>query len=553
MIEALRGGTIAACICVPLATPLAGAQTTNWISQFGTPQTEFGTKLAADGAGGVFAATNSGPPVFGFTDVLLARFDELGQPLWTQTIGTPARDEVLAASSDGAGGFLLSGSTAGDLSGPSVGEVDAWVGRFDASGNSIWLTQLGSTSFDSCQAVASDGAGGAFACGSTNGDLGGPNLPSVAAWLAHFDATGNLTWIRQFNSGSPDSATGLVQDGTGGVYACGITSGDLFGFGGGDPDAWLARFGAAGNTLWGLQWGSGEPESATSVALNGVDGVFVAGNTAGFLGGSNMGSTDVWVTRISATGNQTWIEQFGTSMSDQFAAAASDLGGGVYLLGTTTGQLGSSTPGGVDSWVARYDDEGDRSWIRQFGTPGTDRAAGLAVAQPGQLFLGGSTSSDLGGPNAGGEDLWVASFDSLLSDSYCSSPANSSGAPAAFTASGSSAIPFNRLDFRCESLPQFAFGHFLCSAIQDFVPNPGGSQGNLCLGGSIGRFVGPGQIQNSGSSGVISLTVDLGSLPQPLGSVSALPGETWSFQAWFRDANPNTTSNFSNGVAVTFY
>jgi hypothetical protein len=28
-------------------------------------------------------------------------------------------------------------------------------------------------------------------------------------------------------------------------------------------------------------------------------------------------------------------------------------------------------------------------------------------------------------------------------------------------------------------------------------------------------------------------------------------GETWSFQAWFRDVNPGVTSNFTDGVAVT--
>ena len=29
-------------------------------------------------------------------------------------------------------------------------------------------------------------------------------------------------------------------------------------------------------------------------------------------------------------------------------------------------------------------------------------------------------------------------------------------------------------------------------------------------------------------------------------------GETWNFQAWFRDANPDSTSNFTDGVAGTF-
>ena len=33
---------------------------------------------------------------------------------------------------------------------------------------------------------------------------------------------------------------------------------------------------------------------------------------------------------------------------------------------------------------------------------------------------------------------------------------------------------------------------------------------------------------------------------------TVLPGDTWNFQAWFRDMNPGPTSNFTDGVAVTF-
>ncbi|MEM9381165.1 MAG: hypothetical protein AAGB93_14530, partial [Planctomycetota bacterium] len=88
---------------------------------------------------------------------------------------------------------------------------------------------------------------------------------------------------------------------------------------------------------------------------------------------------------------------------------------------------------------------------------------------------------------------------------------------------------------------------------QGFVPNPGGSSGNLCLGGAIGRYVGPGQIQNSGGSGEISLTLDLTRHPTPSGLVSVQPGETWSFTAWFRDAGSSgATSNFGDGYAISF-
>ncbi|MCP3996840.1 MAG: hypothetical protein GY722_17525 [bacterium] len=31
-----------------------------------------------------------------------------------------------------------------------------------------------------------------------------------------------------------------------------------------------------------------------------------------------------------------------------------------------------------------------------------------------------------------------------------------------------------------------------------------------------------------------------------------LPGDTWTFQCWFRDHDPALTSNFTDAVSVTF-
>ena len=82
---------------------------------------------------------------------------------------------------------------------------------------------------------------------------------------------------------------------------------------------------------------------------------------------------------------------------------------------------------------------------------------------------------------------------------------------------------------------------------------PGGSMGNLCLAGSIGRYVGPGQIQQADATGNISLALDLTQVPQPTGFVSVGIGDTWNFQAWYRDAvGGSATSNFTDGLSVTF-
>lgn len=141
-----------------------------------------------------------------------------------------------------------------------------------------------------------------------------------------------------------------------------------------------------------------------------------------------------------------------------------------------------------------------------------------------------------------------------LGTNYCG-PAvvNSSGNSGTMGATGTGTVANNNLVLQASGLSLNAFGFFLTSRTAGLVMNPGGSQGHLCLGNPIGRYVGAGQIQNSGATGMISLAVNLTQTPQPTGLVSVVPGETWRFQAWFRDAIGGTaTSNFTDGYAIVF-
>ncbi len=182
-----------------------------------------------------------------------------------------------------------------------------------------------------------------------------------------------------------------------------------------------------------------------------------------------------------------------------------------------------------------------------------------------QLFTDGNMTIELGSscsaPFVGGSvftpRVWNGSFCTgsapSVGTNYCTAVVNSTGVAGTMSASGSNSVASNDLVLEASDLPLNSFGFFLTSLTQGAVANPGGSQGNLCLGGSIGRYVGAGQIQNSGATGEISLAADNTQIPQPNGFVAVSAGETWSFQAWYRDAVAGTaTSNFTDGYEIMF-
>jgi hypothetical protein len=118
---------------------------------------------------------------------------------------------------------------------------------------------------------------------------------------------------------------------------------------------------------------------------------------------------------------------------------------------------------------------------------------------------------------------------------------------------GSTLAAANDMTLEATALPMSSFGFFLTSRMTGLVANPAGSQGNLCLGGAIGRYVGPGQIQNSGAAGSFGLVLSLPNTPTPTGLVAISGGQTWHYQAWYRDSvGGMATSNFTDGYSIVF-
>lgn len=134
----------------------------------------------------------------------------------------------------------------------------------------------------------------------------------------------------------------------------------------------------------------------------------------------------------------------------------------------------------------------------------------------------------------------------------CTAAASSRGIPAVTAALGSSRVQDNSLRLVASGLPLNATGYFIASPLAGFEMNPGGATGNICILNPASRFNRSGELQNSGACGTFDLAVDLANLPGPTGALSLMPGETWTFQAWFQDPLPQPNSNFANAVTVDF-
>ena len=152
----------------------------------------------------------------------------------------------------------------------------------------------------------------------------------------------------------------------------------------------------------------------------------------------------------------------------------------------------------------------------------------------------------LGGPSPEGI------FRGELGTNYCTAVVNSTGVAATMGASGSTNIAANNLALNASDMPNNQFGIFVTSMTQGFVAGAGGtSNGNLCVGGSIGRFSLPNQILTTGGNGSFDLTVDLSMVPQGASFTAVSSGDTWNFQAWYRDG-VGLGSNFTDGLEITF-
>ncbi len=200
---------------------------------------------------------------------------------------------------------------------------------------------------------------------------------------------------------------------------------------------------------------------------------------------------------------------------------------------------------------------GDLDWQEAIYAPSAWMAAGISPSSNARIRFTADDADPQSIVEAGIDGFRVVEVacggTGDLTDTFCG-PAvqHSGGVSATIRGFGSTLIADNDVTLFAENLPTGQFGYFLIGSEIGFVPNVMGSQGVLCLGGALGRYNGTFEIFQSGAAGEGQLTLDLNALPfNP--AVPAVSGESYHFQCWFRDQNPGSTSNFTDGLRITVF
>jgi len=147
-----------------------------------------------------------------------------------------------------------------------------------------WGTYLGGANNDSAEAVAADSSGNAYVAGYTAHRVSATS-GDVDVFVSKFSPSGALVWTAYLRGRAGDQATSVAVDGAGGVYVAGITestdfptTGGAYPTYGGGTDAFVAKLSSAGRLLWSTYLGGSGEDWPYAVAAAGAD-VCVVGYT----------------------------------------------------------------------------------------------------------------------------------------------------------------------------------------------------------------------------------------------------------------------------------
>lgn len=268
-----------------------------------------------------------------------------------------------------------------------------WWSSFLRAVTPGWLRAYGAESYDTATAVTMAADGGILVVGYS--DAGQPSASDYS--VTKLNPYGVASWRRVYGGQDKEYASAVSPLADGGF----LIAGDEGSFNRATGrNVWVMRITATGEVSWQRTYGGNGRDDARAIAQTADGGSIVAGSTQSF----GAGEEDGFLLRLSPPGSVIWQKSYGGTGSDALRAVRVTADGGLIVAGSTN----SGGAGGQDFWVLRLDSHGKVLWQGTYGGTGEDIANAIIETKDGSFVVAGSTQSY----GDGYRDAWIVRLDS---------------------------------------------------------------------------------------------------------------------------------------------
>jgi hypothetical protein len=294
----------------------------------------------------------------GGNDVLLLKVNAAGDSEWVRTFGGLKDDGGLSVKQTKDGGYIVTGYTWSF----GAGRQDIYLIKTDKNGHEIWTKTIGDTGIDQGYAIAETNDGGII--------LGG-NIRDCGV-LIKTDASGNVSWLRNFYNGGYWHYVSSVEQTPDGEYIFLLKDGDhLISFVKVDANG----FEIWSKMLYGLYYGGNAQRT--------IDGGYVI-ITADLNLCPSPAPLGICLIKTDSFGDSIWTKTFciNSGLSNRVVQQTKDSG---YIF-ISDGFLGYS--------MLKTDKNGEEEWSKDFELGKNFAAYGIRQTGDGGYIVAGGGSSN---------------------------------------------------------------------------------------------------------------------------------------------------------------